>query len=313
MAIVACSAAGCGDGGSGATADAGPGGNGGSAGSDGAAGSGAGGSDGGICPLGSEAKALVEEVTIKAYLDASFVSLESHGDPARIALALSLLGTTSGMLASFTPIAPCQSGQPSSWYETYCSDIEPGGPAFFDQIAPCSRWGCDANGATLVEVWYNVRPQKELEPRHELAYAFEGAPDSSLANRSGSVTWAKNPYELWTRTDAADGSVNVVADAEHTVKVALDSGPTLDLSHTVHSQIANDPNGDAASQLVGIAFSAIAGDTIVSASIELTDPVTHELFGNVVLNGLDVVALLQTSESAPPTLAWQGVCAEAGP
>lgn len=292
--------------GTGATA-----GSGGSAGSSGGAGS-AGSAGAGGCPLGPEAKALVEEVTIKAYLDASFVAFESHGAPARIALALSLVGTTSGMLASFSPIQACQPGQPASWYATYCSDVEPGGPAFFDQIAPCSRWGCDAGGKTLVEVWYNARPQTELEPRHEITYAFEGAPESSLAGRTGTVTWAKNPYELWTRTDENDGSVSVVADAEHAVTVALDGGPTLDLSHTVHSEVENDPNGEAVSQLVGVAFAAVAGDATVSSSIELSDPVTHALFGNVVLNGLDVVALLQTSETAPPTLAWQGVCADAG-
>ena len=292
----------------GASGSSGSGGSAGASGSAGAAGSaGSAGSSGG-CPLDADARALVEDLMLKTFFDADYVAFESHTSPKRIALALSLPATTNGHLASFTPIETCTAASGTSWYAASCTPDDPGAPEFWQKNTTCSRWGCDAAGATLAEVWFSVLPQTALEPRHPFTYALE-AFDGPLAGRIGTVEWTQNPYLLWKRTDDPSGSTLASADGDHSLKVTLDGGSPIDLSHTSHLEISKAADGSLNWQLITIAFSALAGSDAIAGDMKVADPVTHTVEGSLTRNGTEQLATVEHPSGGMPRLSWQGSCA----
>lgn len=269
------------------------------------------------CPFGAEARALIAEAIARGFGDAKYVSSESH--PAagsfngRIAFGYSLIGTTNTLLGGFTPLQPCNASN-AQWFDAYCDPVEAYSPGEFgEKFGRCSRSACEASGNFLVESYFTLRPQVASTPRHGISYAFEAMTGSPLAGRTGTVSWAENPFQLWTRVPGVDGSLAITADSTRSISVALDGGPTIDLSATTHTAVTKKANEETERLLFEATFTKVTSAGAIVASVETTDPmeqvVTGTLkLGNDLLATASVAATDASTSDNLPTLTWQGVC-----
>lgn len=263
----------------------------------------------GACPLDPVARALVEEIVVEGLLDAVFIGLESDVAPsAHIAVAITLPGTTTGSLASYSPMGECV---PDTYLATTCNDPAlPESDPFYETRVVCGRRGWDADCTELEQVWYSMLPQRELEPRHEFTYPLAVFEDSPIAGLEGEVRWAENPLVTYVRTLREDGALVVRADVQRSFSLVL-ADRTLDLSHEGYVE-AVVLDGHPQSATFGAVFSALAGSRVISATGEITND-EGRAEGTVVVDGLEVIGAVEGTLPDTPRIIWSPACASPEP